>query len=138
MTKSQYREYIQSDEWREFRRQVLEECNVCFRCSIPRWLAEIIYDQDLHLHHRHYRSIGNEKLEDLEVLCRRCHELETFGRSELRELKPARCLRCEKTHFDYRSDYCLYCDGYVDGAAEYAAHEHKLERDSDGRLRAAI
>ena len=46
-------------------------------------MSVIAYDQDLHVHHKNYQNIGAELDSDLEVLCRRCHEVETFGESAL-------------------------------------------------------
>jgi hypothetical protein len=108
-TKTEHAEYLQSDQWQQLRKRVIADYPFCERCTMPRWLAEIAYDQDLHVHHKTYRNRGKEKLEDLEVLCRRCHELETFGRSELREIKSATCSLCEKKHWDRRGDQCSYC-----------------------------
>lgn len=110
MTKTEYAEYLQSPHWQEVRKEAIESSNsICERCELPRWLAEIAYDQDLHVHHKSYRSRGKEQIEDLEVLCRRCHEVETFGRSELRAPKRAECEMCGDAHWDYRSDRCLSC-----------------------------
>jgi hypothetical protein len=72
-------------------------------------LAELVYEQDLHVHHISYAHLGAERPEDLEVLCRRCHELETFGRSELRAVKEAKCSLCGDSHWDYRRDFCGTC-----------------------------
>jgi hypothetical protein len=109
MTKTEYAEYLQSDHWKELRKTVINDYPFCMRCTMPRWLAEIAYDKDLHVHHKNYRTRGNEKLDDLEVLCRRCHDLESSGRSELREVKAATCSICEKKHWDRRADRCAYC-----------------------------
>lgn len=110
MTKMEYAQYLQGPHWQELRKEAIDDAgSKCERCELPRWLAEISYDQDLHVHHKSYRSRGNEQPEDLEVLCRRCHEVETFGRSELRAPKAAECEMCGETHWDYRSDRCLSC-----------------------------
>jgi hypothetical protein len=84
------------------------EC--CYTCTIPRWLAEIAYDQDLNVHHKSYKNLGNEDWDDLEPLCRRCHEIEKFGRSDLRAPKTAECTRCGDTHWNPYSDICVVCD----------------------------
>jgi len=111
MTKTEYANYLQSEHWRKLRREFIEASgNKCERCEIPRWLAEIAYDQDLHVHHKSYANLGNESLDDLEVLCRRCHDIETFGRSELREPKSAICEMCAGTHWNPRSSLCPICD----------------------------
>lgn len=120
MTKTEYAKYLQSEHWLTLRQKFLEFNNHCYECDIPRWLAELVYDQDLHVHHRHYSSRGRETNQDLEALCRRCHEVKTFGRSELKVPKVATCELCETTHWDYRARFCqgceriLYCcDDYI-------------------------
>jgi hypothetical protein len=119
MTKTEYREYIASEEWRSRRRNFLETCgNYCKRCWIPRWLAVVAYDQDLNVHHKSYARLGGEELdEDLEPLCRRCHDIETFGTSELHQPQCAQCTYC--TRGTYRlwpypvCDFCAVMREYI-------------------------
>jgi hypothetical protein len=82
-TKTEYREYISSDHWKRRRKDFLTHFPSCNRCRLNRTLALIAYDQDLHVHHRSYARVGAELDDDLEALCKRCHEVETFGRSNL-------------------------------------------------------
>lgn len=111
MTKTEYAQYIASEEWQQQRKKVIADTrHRCERCELPRWVASLIYDQDLHVHHRNYQNLGNEQRDDLEVLCRRCHELETFGRSDFKAIKECRCTSCEEIHYDTYSDYCPYCE----------------------------
>jgi HNH endonuclease len=109
VTKTEYAEYLASDHWITLRFELLCEVSACERCSMPRWLASIAYDQDLHVHHKHYRTLGSEEWDDLEVLCARCHEVETFGRSSMKAPKSSRCSICKEVHFDYRSEFCDAC-----------------------------
>lgn len=119
MNKTEYRQYIASSEWQEKRKEILRgnglEGSWCNRCLVPRWLAVIAYDQDLHIHHRSYANIGNERPEDLEILCRRCHDIETFGRSDFRPIKTAKCEVCEFEHFNVYSSLCDECFRLVSG-----------------------
>jgi hypothetical protein len=109
MTKTEYRKYIDSDHWRDLRKQLLEESDMlCERCRIPRWLAQTAYDQDFHVHHKHYRTLGSETADDLEILCRRCHEVETFGKSELRKVPTYTCNWCGDSHYDPYQE-CTVC-----------------------------
>jgi len=110
MTKTEYREYIASPDWQGRRKRFLTACNSCRRCLMPRWLAVIAYDQDLHVHHKSYANLGHEPPEDLEPLCRRCHEIESFGKSDLHEIKKSSCLGCGGPNFNRLSDYCVVCD----------------------------
>jgi hypothetical protein len=110
MTKTEYREYIASTEWQQRRNEFLASNSACAKCGIPRWLAEITFDQDLNVHHVSYRNLGNESWDDLKPLCRRCHEVEKYGRSDLREPKSAICKMCGMKHWNPYSDFCLVCD----------------------------
>lgn len=110
MTKTEYKAYLQSPEWQKTRTTAITEAgSKCERCDLPRWLAEVLFDQDLHVHHKTYARKGAELLEDLEVLCRRCHEIETFKRSELRAPKESKCGICGCRHWDYRAACCERC-----------------------------
>lgn len=64
--KRDYNEYLKSAEWRAFRKQAFEfygrECSECKGTD------------RLQVHHKHYKNIFNEKLEDVAILCEPCHE----------------------------------------------------------------
>jgi 5-methylcytosine-specific restriction endonuclease McrA len=65
--KKKYLAYLDSDQWMLIRRLKLEEARgKCEVCSS---------DKLLQVHHRDYSRLFNERLEDLTVLCDRCHEL---------------------------------------------------------------
>jgi 5-methylcytosine-specific restriction endonuclease McrA len=70
-----YEVYIDSKEWNIKRRNKLAEkdytCERCGYCSYTS-LVEIPLD----VHHKTYKNFGNESPEDLEVLCRHCHNKE--------------------------------------------------------------
>jgi hypothetical protein len=113
MTKTEYQAYIASEDWQKRRKAFLLAFPICIRCGLPRWLAVIAYDQDLHVHHKNYARVGRELDDDLEPLCRRCHEVETFGSSPLHKPKSAPCRVCHEElcwDFTHNSYYGL-CDG---------------------------
>ena len=59
-------QYLQSPEWQKKRKQKLKEAGSrCQLCNAG--------NAELHVHHRTYENIGNEKLSDLVVLCKECH-----------------------------------------------------------------
>lgn len=63
---SLYAEYLESSEWKLRRREVMRRDNgTCQSCGNP---AEQV-------HHMTYERIGNEDMEDLLAICRRCHRL---------------------------------------------------------------
>ena len=60
-----YHEYLQSPQWLTTRRMAMEKAGG--RCQICNG------QEDLEVHHRTYQDRGNERLEDLTVLCGPCH-----------------------------------------------------------------
>ena len=116
-TKTEYREYIAGEYWQKRRKKFLETPgrSGCEGCGIPRWLAIIAYDQDMHVHHRNYKNLENEKDEDLSALCRRCHELETFSSSNLHEPQTRDCPYCHDPTWDLVSGLCENCKRVVWG-----------------------
>src|SRR5713101_6765418 len=88
MTKSEYRAYISSEKWQQRRKEFLRGKDFCNRCGLEKGMAATAYDQGLHVHHRNYTRVGDELDQDLEAICRRCHEIETFGHSELKNFYP--------------------------------------------------
>jgi 5-methylcytosine-specific restriction endonuclease McrA len=63
---ARYQKYISSGEWKRRKLKIIEQRgNQCERCKLVGVSIEV--------HHVHYRSLGNEKPEDFELLCRECH-----------------------------------------------------------------
>src|ERR1700722_9061617 len=79
--------YLFSSHWREFRESALTAQrarlgrNVCERCpqDANEKAAEL-----LHIHHRTYERLGEERFEDVEILCRECHDKEHLRDSKSR------------------------------------------------------
>jgi 5-methylcytosine-specific restriction endonuclease McrA len=69
VTKTGYKEYIKSPEWRRTRDRYWASklSKECFGCGTPR-------HKGMHLHHRTYKNLGNERLMDLVPMCERCHQ----------------------------------------------------------------
>lgn len=114
MTKTEYRNYISSPQWQARRKEFLSWSNYCEACDLPRWLAIIVYDQDLHVHHMSYANIGHELDNDLASLCRRCHEIETFGGSSLRAPRKFKCQFCDEITFDLVDRICPYHRAFLE------------------------
>lgn len=67
---SGYLEYIQSAKWAMFKLSIVaKRGQQCERCQTR---------GPVDLHHRTYRNLFNEKPEEVELLCRGCHEQEHF------------------------------------------------------------
>jgi hypothetical protein len=56
--------YLKTDHWKQLKKEMLQANPTCRLCNSP---------SKLDVHHRHYRSLYNVTLDDLIVLCRRCH-----------------------------------------------------------------
>lgn len=72
----QYRNYLKSDAWKRKRQEALShygnECQVGRRARNEGFYPNC--KGALHVHHKHYRNLGNERMEDLTVLCRKHHK----------------------------------------------------------------
>ena len=76
LRRARYEGYLMSQRWADKRQQKLEEENyTCEKCGYnPNWSTSPIY-VPLDVHHLTYDNLGDEPLEDLQVLCRSCHML---------------------------------------------------------------
>ena len=71
-----YQEYLKTKHWRKVKYMFFttvkpEACNDCGKKFVNR--------KEFNVHHKTYDSIGHELMEDLELLCRGCHELKHGG-----------------------------------------------------------
>lgn len=65
MNRAEYKVYLASAEWRDKRKQVWDRAKgTCEECG----------GRGRDVHHQTYARIGDERLEDLILLCRECHE----------------------------------------------------------------
>lgn len=81
-----YRRYLFSKKWKQKRQQVFERAKknantdnqfgVCERCGYKP------YKPCLQVHHLTYANLFNEPLEDLILLCPKCHKEETKRQKE--------------------------------------------------------
>ena len=66
MSKRDKIEYMKSDKWSAKRELVLKrDCYKCCSCNNT---------SNLEVHHLTYKRLGNERLKDLAVVCRTCHQ----------------------------------------------------------------
>jgi len=65
----EYKEYLESDDWKHIRANKIEEANgICEQCGWP------LGNSVPHVHHESYDNLGHEEPEDLKVLHTYCHE----------------------------------------------------------------
>lgn len=67
---SDYLAYLESPEWWAKRKEALRRAN--YQCE-RQTLYGARHDSPLEVHHRTYQRLGDESLDDLEVLCTACH-----------------------------------------------------------------
>jgi hypothetical protein len=69
--KFKHRKYLSSAQWKKLKYRKLRSVGwKCERCGYKG------YKGQLHVHHKTYETKGSEDLNDLEVLCKRCHKAE--------------------------------------------------------------
>lgn len=63
--KQKYHKYLLSDSWAAKRKKVTAlRKGKCEKCGSMK---------SLHVHHLHYKNIFHEEMEDLQLLCKKCH-----------------------------------------------------------------
>jgi len=60
-----YSEYLQSEHWQSFRKSVLEHYG---------YTCQVCNNKGKTVHHRTYKNIGREKINDVVTLCKHCHK----------------------------------------------------------------
>lgn len=67
--REKYKAHMKSEKWKLFRQGIIRERGA--KC-------ELCHDKKggLHLHHLHYKTLGEETKEDVQLLCRACHALQ--------------------------------------------------------------
>lgn len=66
MSWDSYIEYLKSEDWRERRKELMEEAS---------WTCSDCGDKATQLHHENYDNLGSEELDiDVIPLCNQCHK----------------------------------------------------------------
>jgi len=72
-----YREYLDSEHWQEFRKKFFSKSAVCknLRSKFGELRCQFCHKSAvLHLHHRTYKRLGAEHLSDVVLICADCHQ----------------------------------------------------------------
>ncbi len=62
-TPKEYDQYLESDHWKNFRKEILSKNELCQICE----------NKAKQVHHLHYRTLGKEEPDDVIALCDKCH-----------------------------------------------------------------
>lgn len=77
-----YSTYLQTNHWKALRKKVYEKYNSeCQRCH------DSVTSESADVHHRSYKRLGNEKIEDLVLYCNKCHAVIHKERKADKEVK---------------------------------------------------
>ena len=103
-----YRAVLKSERWKALRQRLLQKHVGCQRCKAV--------TTDLEVHHKHYNSLGSETEDDVELLCKPCHNKADKARAA-QQAKQGWWKRVEKfAKRKYGSNWELRID--LEGAAE--------------------
>lgn len=69
MERTEYRDYINSPDWRSTRLRYFRSKLPSDRCQA----CGASWEPGFHLHHRSYKRLGNERLNDFVMMCADCH-----------------------------------------------------------------
>jgi len=74
LTKEEYLNYLNSKKWKKKREKFLKYFNYrCFFCKETKWDYTKEKLKDLEVHHRDYKTLGRERINDIIVLCSKHH-----------------------------------------------------------------
>lgn len=70
-----YKRVLSSSRWKKLKLEAMKEFGeVCWSCGISK------YSRKLELHHINYKNLGKETLDDVSLLCDKCHRKEDAKR----------------------------------------------------------
>lgn len=83
MTHTEYIAYINSEAWQQKREEYIRVKNPtqCAACNRP-------FQHYFNLHHKHYKNLGHEQLDDLIMLCPKHHKMLHDSLKEARRKNP--------------------------------------------------
>lgn len=109
-----YQEYLRSEHWQDFRKQILSERKKCQNCCRK---------ENLQLHHRHYKTLGHESWGDVIVLCGDCHTMFHKKKKRIKDYK-----KWKNLNFTYSKKIwdCIYTKGEIQRKCNRCWGEHPL------------
>jgi 5-methylcytosine-specific restriction endonuclease McrA len=86
MNHNEYKAYLLSNNWQQKRGcAIMRDESRCAICGIEG------NGSSLHIHHLSYKNAGNENVDDLATLCKRCHndihQRKFFGKEEMLDMR---------------------------------------------------
>ncbi len=75
-----HKDYYKTIWWKKFVKQILEpDDTVCEICGCRRWRHDRKGNKKINrvfnIHHKNYNHLFHETKDDVQVLCRRCHQM---------------------------------------------------------------
>lgn len=99
---AQYLQYLKSEDWKKIRERKLQSAGcICERCKKRGWKKQ------LNVHHKTYDLIlGQEKDEQLIILCKDCHKV-------IHQYLKDGCFRCPKCFSIMQEDFYYDLKGKI-------------------------
>lgn len=129
--KYNYSKYLESDNWKKIREQVLQRDN--HKCTVCGTTDNLV------IHHISYDNIGNEKIEDLITVCEKCHnEIHStrgWNKSKNKVTKKEIDKMIEDKNIDINKLY-QYCrvTNIINAQGQVQTYGHKLENSIEDLL----
>jgi 5-methylcytosine-specific restriction endonuclease McrA len=121
-----YQTHLDSKQWKQTRKSTMARVKsksrrTVFQCEM---CNEFFFSDAIEVHHKHYRTVGSERPEDLMVVCRWCHA-DTHGKQDFR------LLASTDTKESYRIKFLSDRKTISDGEMNYARNQFlsKLPKD---------
>jgi hypothetical protein len=119
--RDKYETVINSFRWRGLKMRLLSQRGKrCQRCNQPRWPLE--------LHHKTYERLGEERDDDLELLCSQCHVVADEERAEAGRVRASEALDDARFYGWCRA---VYGEDYEPDDLDYERYEEWLERKEE-------
>jgi hypothetical protein len=98
MDKDRYPKYMKSPEWQRKRKEKLKEANYqCEKCGTAK---------QLHVHHINYDHLGFESMDEIVVLCEKCHKnVHTYDMKQVPKKDTAQRKIMENVYKAEKKDY---------------------------------
>src|SRR3990167_7159872 len=115
-----YQDYLKSKHWLEFRRKILTIRTKCQSCGKS--------NTRFNIHHKHYKTLGNERNEDVMVSCQNCHLInheKKFNRYKSRNWQMDLKNKSARARKGHRNKYELL-GGTIKRRCKRCGEEHHL------------
>ena len=123
-----YNAYIKSAQWRNIRAMLIKDAsNQCSKCKALGYSS-----RPLEIHHKTYERLGRESLNDLEVLCKSCHEQADLVRAAEGKARSEKAVS-DTIYQNGRNTYMTkkYGEGWLDDGHDIEEFDEWLDKKQE-------